>query len=212
MSTPDARRPTIDSLGILLPASWWTIDLRDETARTRSVAALVERQIGRADIQATVRADIRRELGQAAEQAAAAGGRVMAVSLMRADRMPLAATLTAYRVPGTDLTGTGLTELEGALRDSAQGSEITIDLADGPRGPVLRRVSQRPGPVDLGAERLSMLIVDYWLDPEDGLGLMLLTFSSPLVEVRDAWLELFDTIVASVAPAEGPPTRQQARA
>ncbi|HEY3438856.1 MAG TPA: hypothetical protein VGK35_14320 [Actinotalea sp.] len=210
MTTSEARRPTVDSLGILLPASWWTIDLRDDAARTRSVAALVEQQIGRADVQATLRADIRRELGQAAEQAAAAGGRLMAVSLMQADGLPLSATLTAYRVPGADLTGTGLTELEGVLRDSAQGTDVAIDLAEGARGPVLRRVTRRSGAADLGAERLSMLVADYWLDPDDGHGLLLLTFSSPLVEARDAWLGLFDTIVASVAPAEGPRERQDA--
>ena len=209
------RRPSVDSVGILLPASWWTIDLRDTTTRTRSIAALVEQQVGRADIQASLRAELRAELGRAAEQAAAAGGRLMAVSLMQADGFPLSATLTAYRVPGTDLTGAGLAQLEEVLRTdegvASHGSPAdgsgeqtgTVELAEGPGGPVLRRVRHKQGSADLGAERLRMLVVDYWLDPEDRQGLLLLTFSTPLVDAQDGWLELFDVIVASTGTGQG---------
>lgn len=48
-----------------------------------------------------------------------------------------------------------------------------------------------------------MLLADYWLDLDDGSGLVLLTFSSPLVEAREALLPLFDTVVASVTPVTG---------
>lgn len=199
-----ARRPRVDSVGILLPASWWTIDLTDEGSRHRSVGRLVDRQVGRADDRAALRADARKQLGEAADQAAAAGGRMMAVSLMQAQGIPVTATLTAYRIPGRDVTGAGVVELESIMRkDTASSEGSSLELAEGPQGPVLRRVSQRTGPVELGAERIPMLIVDYWLDPDDGHGLMLLTFSTPLVGLREAFLDLFDTIVASVGPAEG---------
>ena len=39
-----ARRPRVDAVGLLLPATWWTIDLRGEDSRRRSVAQLVAEQ------------------------------------------------------------------------------------------------------------------------------------------------------------------------
>jgi hypothetical protein len=199
----DARAFRADGVGIVLPASWWTIDLRTEESRRRSVSRLVEQQLGRADHRASLRAELRRELGGAADQAAAAGGRLMAVSLMQAQGFPISATLTTYRMPGGDLTGHGVAELESVMRSSAEGDDVALDLAEGTLGAVLRRVSRRSGPAALSAEDVPMLVVDYWLDPDDGHGLMLLTFSTPLVELREVFLDLFDTVVASVGPAEG---------
>lgn len=199
----DARRPRVDSVGILLPASWWTIDLTDEDSRRRSVAQLVDRQIGHADDRAALRVDARRRLGVVADQAAAAGGRMLAVSLMQAQGIPVTATLTTYRVAGGDVIGAGIVELESIMRKEAANDDARLDLAEGPQGPVLRRVARRAGSAELHAEQVAMLVVDYWLDPDDGHGLMLLTFSTPLVGLHEAFLELFDTIVASVGPADG---------
>jgi len=42
----DVRHPNVDGVGILLPSSWRTIDLRDSASRRRSVAKLVEQQGG----------------------------------------------------------------------------------------------------------------------------------------------------------------------
>ena len=199
--TSGARRPRIDSLGFLLPESWWTVDLRDEAARRRSVSALVERQVGRDDSRASLRGDLRSQLGRAADDAARAGGRIMAVSLMRADGIPVPATLTMYRVPGAALDDRGAEELARLLRASQQQDD-EIEIAHGLLGPVLRRVSRRQGDASIGGSDVTLLLVDYWLDPTDAHGLMQLSFSSPLLELREGLLELFDAIVASVSPAE----------
>lgn len=204
MGDTTARQARQAGIGILLPESWWTIDLRDATARERSVAQVVDRQFGRSDDRATLRADARRHLRRATEDATHAGGRLMAVSLMVAGGLPLPATLTVYRLPGQDLTTQGVAELEASLQDEGP-SESTLDLADGPAGPVLRRIGRGAGPNDLGASELSMLVADYWLDPHDGEGLVYLVFSSPLVEAQDALLHLFDVIAGSIGPAEGGP-------
>jgi hypothetical protein len=198
--TSGARRPRIDSLGFLLPESWWTVDLRDEAARRRSVSALVERQVGRDDSRASLRGDLRSQLGRAADDAARAGGRIMAVSLMRADGIPVPATLTMYRVPGAALDDRGAEELARLLRASQQQDD-EIEIAHGLLGPVLRRVSRRQGDASIGGSDVTLLLVDYWLDPTDAHGLMQLSFSSPLLELREGLLELFDAIVASISPA-----------
>lgn len=198
------RRPTADGWGLLLPASWWTIDLRKEPVRRRSVAALVEQQLGRQDDRAALRADLRRHLDRAADDAAAAGGLFMAISLMRVDDVPVPASLTVFRMPGEGLAGQGVREMEAMLRpDVADG--VTLDIADAPAGPVLRRIGERTGSADLGAEDVPLLVADYWLDPGDGRGLLFLTFSTPLVQARDAALLLFDTVVASVGPVDAGP-------
>ena len=178
-----------------------TVDLRDEAARRRSVSALVERQVGRDDSRASLRGDLRSQLGRAADDAARAGGRIMAVSLMRADGIPVPATLTMYRVPGAALDDRGAEELARLLRASQQQHD-EIEIAHGLLGPVLRRVSRRQGDASIGGSDVTLLLVDYWLDPTDAHGLMQLSFSSPLLELREGLLELFDAIVASVSPAE----------
>lgn len=198
---PQARHQSAAGVGLLLPASWWTIGLTDEHGRRASIAHLVDQQIGRGDERAALRADTRKHLQASADDAAAAGGRLMAISLMQAGGVPVPATMTLYRLPGADLTGQGVAQLEAVMRPGTEGSD-SLDLADGPLGPVLRRVRRRPGPKDLGAERLTMLTVDYWLDPEDGQGLVYLVFSSPIGQVEEPLLALFDAIMGSIGPSE----------
>ncbi|MGN8244153.1 hypothetical protein ACTHAM_001052 [Cellulomonas soli] len=48
------------------------------------------------------------------------------------------------------------------------------------------------------AEHVPQLRADYWLDPDDDRGLVLLAFSSPLLPLRDDLVEPFDSIVAGV--------------
>jgi hypothetical protein len=194
----EVRSPRVDDVGLVLPADWWTIDLRSDEAIRRSVSALVERQLGRADVQASLRADARHRLVDAATSAAGAGGRLMAVSLMQAGGVPISLSLTVYRVPGVGAPGAGLAAVEAAFR-STDGPGV--DAVEGTAFPAVRRVSERTGPAELGAENVPMLVADYWVDPGGELGLLLLTFSTPLVALREGMLELFDAVVATVAPA-----------
>jgi hypothetical protein len=194
----EVRGSTSGGLGLVLPASWWTIDLRDEQARRRSVTTVVDRQVGRSDKLAQLRADARTRLLDAASTAASAGGLLMAVSLMRAADVPISATLTLYRVPGAVGSGDALAALESTLRAAEPTDGVTLDIADGAFGPVLRRASVRGGPSELGARDVEMLVVDYWTDPGDGDGLVLLTFSTPLLDLREGMLDLFDAIVATL--------------
>jgi len=197
----DARRPLIDGLFLLVPSSWWVIDLVDEPARRRSIAALVEEQLGRTDERAALRADLRTQLTSATEQAVAAGGVLMAISLMQVEGVPVPATLTVYRVPGLRLDDAGLAALLQVLGEDEPDAVVA---ADGVRGPVVRRVTRRPGPAILGGEDVTLMIVDYWLDSGDGGPVVNLTFSSPMLVVGAALLDLFDTVAASVGPAEDP--------
>lgn len=188
----------------MLPTSWWVIDLRDDDARRRSVARLVAQEVGSQDERATVRAQLRSWLDGASRRAATAGGRLMAVSLMRAAGIPVTATVTVYRVPGAGVPGDDLEHLHGALEQAPVAGQ-ELDLAMGIEGPVLRRVYVRSAVDDVDGPAIPMLLADYWLDPQDGHGLVLLSFSSPLTAAREGLLDLFDLIVASVGPDDGEP-------
>ncbi|MGY4644615.1 hypothetical protein [Cellulomonas sp. URHB0016] len=198
-ASPLARPQRVGGVRLVLPATWWVIDLRDASARRRSIAALVEEQLGRGDELAALREDLRRHLGVTAIDAGALGGQLMAISLTRAGPVPIPASVTVYRSPAGSARSETLKDVEAALRADAR-TDDTVDAAEGPTGPVLRRTRIGSGIEELGAQDVPMLLADYWLDPGDGAGLLSLTFSSPLVEARDALLPLFDTVVASVAP------------
>lgn len=197
-----ALRPLADGWGVLLPSSWWSISLATESTRRKGVASLVEEQVGRADVKASLRADLRRHLDGVADSAAAAGGRILAVSLMRAEGIPVPATLTVFRVPGGGLLERGVAEMHDVLAADSDASDA-LELAEGPSGAVLRRITRRPGSEALGGEGVELLLADYWVDPGDGRGLLCLSFSTPLVGQAHAMLGLFDVIVASVGPVGG---------
>lgn len=200
-ATSDARLARGTGVSLLLPTSWWTIDLPDPGARARGVRALVEHSLGRADEAARLRADLRTRLGQAADQAAAAGGVLMAVSLMRVGELPVPATLTGYRVPGLRLDPAGVEALIGTLREPAPEA---LDVALGEDGaPVVRRVRLRDGDAELGGEDVTQLVVDYWRALGEGGPVVQLTFGTPMVQVTSAMLDLFDTVVASAARLDG---------
>ncbi|MDM8084498.1 hypothetical protein QUV83_06970 [Cellulomonas cellasea] len=201
---PEARLASTAGMTLLVPASWWVIALGDDVGLRRSVADLVDEQVGRRDQDAALRAALRARLTASAAQAAAAGGTLMAISLMTVEGVPVPATMTTYRVPGLTLDDAGLSTLVDALA-SSDAVPDALDIAPGQFGPVVRRVCRRAGDDDLGATEITMLVVDYWLDAGDGGPVVQLTFSSPMVQVAAALLDLFDTVASSVGPDDVAP-------
>jgi hypothetical protein len=92
-------------------------------------------------------------------------------------------------------------ELARLLRESQQPDDQTV-IAHGPLGPVLRRVGRRQGDGSVGGPDVALPVVDHGVDPDDGHCQMQLNFTSPLVELRDRLVDLFDAIVVSVDPSE----------
>ncbi|MDM7855109.1 hypothetical protein [Cellulomonas alba] len=221
----------LGEVGLLLPSAWWTIRLADVEARRRSIAQLVERQVGRADEHAALRGELRRELELTAERTATAGGVLLAISTMTAGDLPIPASLAVYRVGRHAMTDADAGELaallEGELAaddrsgdassagsdepSSAAGDEPStagddpaalpqVEVRAGQHGPVVRRLRLAPGPEELEAQDQTLFVADYWLDAGDGT-LTNLTFSSPLVALAAPLLDLFETVVATLAVA-----------
>jgi len=106
---------------------------------------------------------------------------------------------------GWDDARRSVVRLVGELGDATG----TVDAGDGSLGPVLRTVTERgartggTGPDGTGGDTVTddpatdLLVCDYWSDPDDGDGLLVLPFSTPLLPLRDTLLALFDVIAGS---------------
>ncbi|WP_148234383.1 hypothetical protein [Cellulomonas flavigena] len=191
----------------MLPADWHVVDLATDATRHAGVTALVDAQLPRRDDVATVRRRLRRDVEEQSRRAAQAGGRFSAYMLDVVGPVPLPAVITAYRTPGALATDDDLRALADTLT-ARLGPAGTVDAGAGPLGPVLRAVSQRPAADEHGPD---LLVGEYWSDPDDGDGLLLLSFSTPLVGLRDAVLELFDTVAGSVHHVDGTPAAARGR-
>ncbi|MCM0639540.1 hypothetical protein [Cellulomonas wangsupingiae] len=183
-------------MAVLLPDDWAVLDLEDDTARAARVEELVARQMGGVPDLAPLRAAMRQELLRSTERAARAGAVLMALAVGTGGAPHVPASLTVYRVPGS-LDARGRAAMTGVLASDEPGH--TLDLGEGPAGTVLRRV--RPGGASsglTGEREVPALVADYWVEPTPGAQLVYLVFSSPLVDLRDELLGLFDTVVSSV--------------
>ncbi|MBF0688442.1 MAG: hypothetical protein IR158_11850 [Cellulomonas sp.] len=184
------------TVAVLLPDDWAVLDLEDDAARTACVEDLVARQLSGAPDLAPLRAAMRQELLRSTERAARAGGVLMALAVGTGGAPPVPASLTVYRVPGS-LDARGRAAMTSVLASDEPGH--TLDLGEGPAGTVLRRVRPTGASSGLTGDReVPALVADYWVEPTPGAQLVYLVFSSPLVDLRDELLGLFDTVVSSV--------------
>lgn len=182
-------------LGFVLPPDWRVLEVGDEDALRRQIHSLVLRQVGRREEDATARARLRRQLHDAAEQAARAGGVHMALSLMEVAGVPVPASLTTYHLDPA------VTSLSAVVEGAAHDGRV-VEVVDGPLGSMGRCVGvfrpERPGEDDDAAGAVPQVRADYWIDAGPRLGITLLAFSSPLVDLTDAMAELFESIVSTV--------------
>lgn len=192
-----ARVASDGAVGLVLPADWWVVPLVDEAQRGRVVAAMVDHQVGDGDERATLRRQLRVDVGAAARRAAARDGWVLAFMLTHAAGHPLPATMTGYRAPGSFRDEAGVGAVRAALEDAAAATGGQVDVGAGPCGVVLRTVRQRTGAWH-GVTDLPLLACDYWTDPGDGHGLVHLAFSTPLVTLEESFCELFDAVAATL--------------
>ncbi|MCC2314207.1 hypothetical protein [Cellulomonas xiejunii] len=184
------------TVAVLLPDDWAVLDLDDDTARTACVEDLVQRRLGGVPDLAPLQAAMRQELLRSTERAARAGGVLMALAVGTGGAPPVPASLTVYRVPGS-LDARGRAAMTSVLASDEPGH--TLDLGEGPAGTVLRRVRPTGASSGLtGDSEVPALVADYWVEPTPGAQLVHLVFSSPLVDLRDELLGLFDTVVSSV--------------
>lgn len=193
---------------IVTPVGWDRIPL-DESRRGPAVERIVRRQFRGSDSAPHLRAQLARLLSAEASNAAEAGGIDLYVSNLLHGPVPLESTLITSVVPFGAVGSPGLDELAAEL--AAGDAERVVDVcgvADLPAGRAVRRSSvRRAGSETVEDQRVeapATFVVEWFVPTPECDRLLLLTFSTLLIPIRQAFAELFDAIAASLqwlAPA-----------
>ncbi|MET8132027.1 hypothetical protein ABZV24_08690 [Streptomyces sp. NPDC005251] len=201
-------QPPPSDYQILLPDGWFRITLEPE-GRRQSVDGLVNRQFSGVDNEPRLRRLLRQELVERATDAFDRGGIELYISLQQAGSLTIPASLLITLIPpmnpGEQLPS--LRELADILE--AEGGEgRTVSMTELAAGTAMRvrvdpnaAAAQPPGftrASEEDVEALPSVTVDFQLGvPRSGMNL-LLTFSTPLVQIADAMVELFDAVAGSL--------------
>jgi hypothetical protein len=180
-----------------LPRQWFVIDLVDLRVRDKQISQLVRKQLRvLGDRGVVLRRDVEGWLRTTAVRAASSGGQLLAFLLQRNETAALALSLVLYwHELGPSLPGDShLDRVMISLR-SRMSPEDELVGADTAAGPLVRHSHIERGADEVGGGGLPMLVLDYWLERPDGGGLVLLSFSTPHLDAREAIVLLTDTLV-----------------
>ncbi|WP_258574458.1 hypothetical protein [Streptomyces shenzhenensis] len=198
---------------LLLPDGWFRVRI-DPEGRTRSIDALVDRKFEGVDNAPHLKRQLRDELLAQATAAYQDGGIELYLSLQQAGPLTIPASLLVTLVrpaPGTAQPDPA--ELARRLAAGMDAEATVVELAAGTTVRV-RRATGRPGtPAPAGApgsadEVLPSVTVDYQLPVPGTAAYLLLTFSTPLLQIADAMVELFDAVAGSLTWLDGDATHE----
>ncbi|MFF3845415.1 hypothetical protein [Streptomyces sp. NPDC002328] len=171
--------------------------------RERSVDALLDRKFDGIDNAPHIKRLMRENLVEQAAAAYAGGGIELYLSLQQAGPLTIPASLLiTFLPPGGDRP----TPLDLANRLASDG-ETEASVVGLPAGTAVRtrRMTGRPdrpaptGVVGSADEALPSVTLDYQLAIPETDAHLLLTFSTPLVQIADAMVELFDAVAGSLS-------------
>ncbi|WP_033319521.1 hypothetical protein [Streptomyces yerevanensis] len=203
-STPQRDAAPPADYQLLLPQGWFRVHIAPER-REQSVDALLERQFKGIDNAPQIKMELRKELIRQAARAFDEGGIELYISLQQAGSLTIPAsllvTLVTPRDPKVPLPS--LRDLAESLKaEGGKGRTVSVvELAAGSAMKVRvdpESASTRMQPED-GDYALPSVTVDYQLSIPRSDMQLLLTFSTPLVQIADAMVELFDAVAGSLA-------------
>lgn len=205
------RRARLAGFDVVVPGDWWRIPLLTSREREEAVTALLRHQFPDADTVTALRHETQQALLGSAREAAAQGSSVWWVSTQQVQGFPIPVSALA-----TPLEPPRIRDL-GHVADGLEGLEGVVQARLRP-GPVIRHTYRTaPGQADHGGlaagelaaigrvpalAQTPVVNADYWIERPDGR-VLLLAFSSPLVSVETALLEMFDTVTDTVTWREG---------
>ncbi|WP_341940422.1 hypothetical protein [Microbacterium sp. LWH10-1.2] len=214
-------RVTGRDLRFRLPGRWFSVDLSGEDARTSSIARIAKDAVGPADDRAAERATVRRQLQQAVTAGADGDVRAIMFSTEIARGTPLPVTLLVFEPADLRMSPAVGTAPQSVLKVMAEGLKqldpgayASMIEVRGPGVPALRthRVEQVEESGD--SEGILRLIADYWIPVPDTKRMLMVRFSTPLGELENVMLALFDEFIAVAYFSEDKPEslRDQLRA
>jgi len=191
-----------------LPGRWLTVDPRDEQHAREQVEVIVRELAGVADDAALARRRLRQGFDRAIVAARDAEAHALFLCIEAAPGVALSASLTVHapeRLRMTPAVGTSADAVLGVLGQAfASSTSAGADTArrlDGPRASVLRTERQfeelvEEDGISVTAVRLE---VDYWFAVPGSKQVVLASFATPLGEIRNAMLNLFDSIALAAS-------------
>ena len=194
----EQRVPTRFTLAT--PTDWYRIPLVPEDARERSVRALVDRTFPSRDEHAENRQEMRELFRNIAEDGARRDGVELYISTQSVLGVPLPASLLVAVVPPEDDDRRLHPHwLAAAMAEERPDTEVAVVRL--PAGEVVRqrRLASGREVVDLGVpEGHRVTALDFYVPVPGSTAYLLLTFSTPVPELADAMVELFDAVARSL--------------
>lgn len=202
-STPNkaaARRPS--RYHLITPTDWFRIPLRSDPKRERSVAALVDRTYPNRDQHAAQRRELREMLTTMVDRAFRNDGIELYLSTQAVLGVPVPASLLVSAEPEDPELPAALPVkvlADGLWKKHGERAEVTsVELPSGPAVRCLRRelsddAREFGQPVDRPA-----IVLEVHVPVPGSTAWLLLVFSTPVPELADAQVEMFDVIAASL--------------
>ncbi|QNE47951.1 hypothetical protein F1C58_14295 [Glaciihabitans sp. INWT7] len=207
MNSTPAVVGAAEGLRLRFPGAWREIPLRDAAVTAEAVRRLVVESIGRADDRARLRAEVRERLLSAASAARAANADRFVIALEAVTGLPIPAFLGVY-TPGLDVSAatsaaaaevmsvviTALGALpgeDGSERYSTGESEVLVTS----REDVV--VPEMPPGVDIDPDEVRNLLIDFWMTVPGERRVVLLSSSSPAIDLREPLFNLYRAIVST---------------
>ncbi|MGK5531647.1 hypothetical protein [Streptomyces sp. URMC 129] len=190
------------SYRVITPTDWFRIPLLSTDKRNRAVQTLVDMTYPNRDQDAARRHDLKELLGTVVADAAQRDGVELYLSTQGIVGVPIPATLLVTAEPEDPEHPVRLPPemLADGIRDK-YGEGAAVSVVALPSGPAVRcrRQELTPDAKELGQpeERPNTLLEFYLPVPHTGAWL-LLTFSTPIPELADAQVEMFDAIAGSL--------------
>jgi hypothetical protein len=203
----DSAAPPAD-YRLLLPEGWFRMRIEPD-ARERSVDALLDRQFAGVDNAPHIKRQLREELLAQAAAAVEGGGLELYLSLQQAGPLTIPASLLITLLPAPP--GGALPGMADLAKDLAAEADAEVSVRELSAGRALRvrrstGQSDRRPPAGIRGNTdqvLPSVTLDYQLSIPGTGAHLLLTFSTPLVQIAEAMTELFDAVAGSLTWLSG---------
>lgn len=194
---------------LLLPEGWFRVHIEPQR-RQQSVDALVERQFKGIDNAPQLKAQLRQEMTGQAARAFDEGGIELYLSLQQAGPFTVPASLlVALGLPPQGGRLPALDDIAARLAAEAKDSQ-EVSVVELPAGPALRVREEYDPARDRQAVKavktekdadyaLPSVTLDYQVQVPGAEAILLLTFSTPLIQIADAMVDLFDAVAGSLS-------------
>lgn len=203
----------LPALSFRLPGSWARVPLDNLELSAQAIRAYAMEVGGREDRLAQARADLRRSLERAANDAREAGARVLYSAIEPIPAVPLSIAFTEHwpdidlesadSTSGADVVSALLVGFAAAGESVAEFERYTSGHSEVLRRHSISRVITEGEP---DAPEYRSLSVQFWLTVPGQRRVVLLSFVTPHGDFADELLGLFGAIVASAVWPEQPLT------